>query len=169
MITRNILVNEFAKSHAIRAIHARVVYLPKACQLLIFTCQRANKRADVPMCQRRVSFSSQRANVQRRANFLSFGKRRAIFFKFACQKLFNYFSRELHFLYTKYIYILYIFYMNIFFYLNLQAVCKKPIYKSMNQIIMHKNLRNHVSSQQNKQSTGSGQSLGVRVCLGMYQ
>ena len=124
------------------------------------------------MCQRSVNFSSQRVNVQRRANFSSFGKRRAIFFNFACQKvcqLFNYFSRELYFLYTKYIYILYIFYMNIFFYLNLYAVCKKPIYKSMNQIIMHKNLRNHVSSQQNKQSTGSGQSLGVRVCLGMYQ
>ena len=44
---------EFAKSPAVRAIRASVVYVPtcpranvpKACQLLIFTCQRAKRRA----------------------------------------------------------------------------------------------------------------------------
>ena len=43
---------EFAKSRAIRAD------MPKACQLFIFTCQRANKHVSVPTCQRRANFST---------------------------------------------------------------------------------------------------------------
>ena len=47
---------EFAKLRAIRAyvvyvstcLRASMVYVPKACQLLIFLCQRANKRASMP-------------------------------------------------------------------------------------------------------------------------
>ena len=46
---------EFTKLHAIYAMRASVVCVPtwqrrnvpNACQLLIFTCQRANKRANV--------------------------------------------------------------------------------------------------------------------------
>ena len=56
-------VREFAKSRVICAMHASVVYVPicqranvpNACQLLIFTCQRANK------CH--ANFSTWRDNV----------------------------------------------------------------------------------------------------------
>ena len=59
---------EFAKS---RVMRASVVYVPKACQLLIFTCQRANKRVNVSKAFQ--------------------------FFNFTCQEachFFNYFSKE---------------------------------------------------------------------------
>ena len=57
---------EFAKSRAMRAMRASVVYVstcrranvPKAWQLLIFTWQRVNKRANVPKCKRRADFST---------------------------------------------------------------------------------------------------------------
>ena len=45
---------EFGKSRVIRAIRASGLRtnVPSACQLLIFTCQRANKHANVPeVCQ----------------------------------------------------------------------------------------------------------------------
>ena len=43
---------EFAKLCDIFAMRASMVYMPKACQLFIFTCQRANKCANVPkVCQ----------------------------------------------------------------------------------------------------------------------
>ena len=57
------MISEFAKSRAMRAIRASVVYVP--------TCQRANKRANVPTWQRRANFSTWRANVPRRANILT--------------------------------------------------------------------------------------------------
>ena len=40
---------EFAKSRVMHAIPASVINVPKACQLLIFTCQRAK---GVPIFQR---------------------------------------------------------------------------------------------------------------------
>ena len=50
-----------------RAIRTKV---PKACQRLIFTCQRANKRVNVSKaCQRRASFSSWPANVAKASHF----------------------------------------------------------------------------------------------------
>ena len=39
--------------------------VPKACQFIIFTCQRANKRTKVPTCQRRANYSTWCANVLR--------------------------------------------------------------------------------------------------------
>ena len=37
--------------------------MPKACQFLIFTCQRANVPINVPTCQRHANYSTWRANV----------------------------------------------------------------------------------------------------------
>ena len=72
-----------AKSRAMRAIRASVIYVPtrlranvpKTCQLLIFTCQRVNKRASVPKVCQFFKLACQH------------GKSRAIFFNFACQKV----------------------------------------------------------------------------------
>ena len=77
--------------------------VPKACQLLIFTCNRSNKRANVPKAsQRRTNFSKLACQLD---------KRRAIFFNLACQKvcqLFNYFSKGLYFfIYKIYLYLIY--------------------------------------------------------------
>ena len=63
-----IILHELAKSRDMRAIRANV---PKACQLLICTCECANKRANVPTWQRHVNFSTWGANVPRRANILT--------------------------------------------------------------------------------------------------
>ena len=81
------VLHEFAKLRAMCAMQAIVAYVPtchsadvpKAGQYLIFTCQRTNKRANVPMCQRYVNFSSLCAPcAKRRAIFLSSStKRRA--------------------------------------------------------------------------------------------
>ena len=68
MSDSNLNTVERVKSRAMRTTRANV---PKAFQLLIFTCQRANKRANVPTWQRRANFSTWRANVPRRANILT--------------------------------------------------------------------------------------------------
>ena len=92
-----------------RAMRATVVYvpmcsrtdLPKACQLLNFTCQRANKCASVTMCQRRANFSIWRANVPKVCQFFNLAcqcaKRRANISTLPARKafqFFNYFSKE---------------------------------------------------------------------------
>ena len=142
-----------------RAIRASVVYLstclrvnvPKECQVLIFTCQRANQHASVPKASRFFNLACQSPKACQ-------------FFKLACQcvkgvpffstspakkecQLFIYLSKKLFFhipnisvpnifyiLYILNIYLIYIFYMNIFFYLNLYTACKKPILKSIHQV-----------------------------------
>ena len=45
------------------------VNVPKAWQLLIFTCQRTNNRANVPTGQRQANVSNWRANVPSCVNF----------------------------------------------------------------------------------------------------
>ena len=64
-------VCEFTKSRAICAIRASVVYMPtwprhnmpNACQLLTFTCQHANKCANVPKVCQLFNLASQRAKT----------------------------------------------------------------------------------------------------------
>ena len=60
---------EFTKSRAILAMRASVVYVPtwqspnvpNAYQLLIFTCQRTNKRANVPKVRQLFNLACQLA------------------------------------------------------------------------------------------------------------
>ena len=86
---------EFAKSRAMLAIRAKVVY--------------------VSTCQKRANFLLLRANVLKASQFFNLAnqhaKRHTIFFNFACQKVcesFNCFSKE-------FFYIHYIFTHNIFY------------------------------------------------------
>ena len=65
-----------------RAIDARVVVcpranMPKACQLLIFTCQRPNKHAKMPTSQRCANISTWRTNVPNACQCLSLACQRA--------------------------------------------------------------------------------------------
>ena len=61
LISSDMKKDEFAKSRAMSAIRASVVY--------VSTCPRANGSINVPTCQRRANFSIGRANVPRGVPF----------------------------------------------------------------------------------------------------
>ena len=108
-------------------------HVPKACQLLIFTCQRANKCANMQTCQffnlacqrvpRRAKILTWLANVPKGVPFFQIVFKRIMFFHIPNKFLPNTF----YIFYILNIYLIYIFYMNIFFYLTLYIVCKKSI------------------------------------------
>ena len=96
MVTFTLLqsVWEFPKLRAIRAMCASVVYEPNACQLFIFTGQRANKCANVPKVCQLFNLACQRAK-----SVLIFELRLPkgvpifqLFFRFSIFEFFNYFS-----------------------------------------------------------------------------
>ena len=98
-----------------RAIRASVVYLstclrvnvPKECQVLIFTCQRANQHASVPKASRFFNLACQSPKACQ-------------FFKLACQKgvpTFHLSFKKIIFSYTKYICTKYILYFVYFKYI----------------------------------------------------
>ena len=95
MNTVSIALFEFSKSRAISAMLASVVHEPtcpranvsKARQLLIFTCQHADKRANKPTYQRRANYLTWCANVIKTCQFFnltyfSFVERRNDFLTF---------------------------------------------------------------------------------------
>ena len=96
-------VRELAKSHAMRAIHASVVYLPtcqKHANFSFFTCQRANKRANVPMGQKYANFSTWRANLPKGVPFFQLRLPNGVpisqlFFK---RIMFSYIPKNLYFI-----------------------------------------------------------------------
>ena len=120
---------------------------PKACQLLIFTCQRTNKHTKVPTGQRQANVSNWRANVPSRVTFSTWRtnlQKSVLLFQLPLRKgvlIFQLFFERIIFFYIPYVfitsifyifcilnvYLIYIFYMNILPYLTLYAECKKPI------------------------------------------
>ena len=97
--------------------------VPKACQLLIFMCNRANKRANVPMAsQRRTNFSSWHANLLKGVPFFSTSPaKKCANFSTIFQKNYIFYIQNisipniLYNLYILNIYLIYIFYMIVFF------------------------------------------------------
>ena len=138
--------------HACHMYHCGLrANVPKACQLLIFTCQRTNKSANMSTWQRRAKgVSIFQFNVQTSQGVPIFQigvttwQKTCHFFQLSLPKgapsFQQFFERIIFFIYKIYLYLIYFlyfvyfkyipniyFYMNILFYLNLYAVCKKPI------------------------------------------
>ena len=124
------------------------INVPKVCRFFNLACQRcadfSTQRANVA---RRANFSSWRANMVKTFHFFQLRLPKGVptfqlfFFKiiiFFIYKIYLYLIYFIYFAYFKYILSIY-FYKNIFFYLNLYAVCKESIQKSMHTI----NLAHH--------------------------
>ena len=105
-------VRELAKSHAMRAIHASVVYLPTCQKRANFSFLHANVPINVLMCQWGKSMPIFQLGVptcQKACHFFNFA------YQTVCQFL-NYFSKELCFLIYLKIYTLYLIYFIHFVY-----------------------------------------------------
>ena len=98
---------------AMRAIRTTVVYVPTCQKRANFLFLRANEPIKVPTCQRGKGVSIFQLSVPMSQGVpifqigVSSWQNTWHFFNFSCQnvrQLFNNFSKELYFLYTKYIY-----------------------------------------------------------------
>ena len=113
---KNLPTDEFAKLRVMRAARASVVYLPtcpranvpKACQLLILTCQTCHKRTNLPKPCQFFNFACQRAQA---CQFFKLacqrGKWRAIFSPSPSKRCANFstiFQKNYIFLYAKHIF-----------------------------------------------------------------